>query len=75
MCIYLKYEALEDGECSGCKGMEAEHNIVELDGVDSGRVTMKILPLDNRQVQPVSVYSYYIHVGVQLQASCYNQGS
>ena len=47
---YLKYEALENGKSSGCKGMEAEHHIIELDRVDSSWEAMKILPLDKTRV-------------------------
>ena len=48
--MYLKYEALEDSECSGSKGMETEHYIIELNGIDSSWVTMKVLILNKKRI-------------------------
>ena len=45
MYMYLKYEALEDSESSGSKGMETEHHIIELNRVDSSWVAVKVLIL------------------------------
>lgn len=43
--MYLKYKALEDSKGSGCKSMEAENNIIELNRVDSSWIAMKVLSL------------------------------
>ena len=71
---YLKYEALNNGKSSGCKGMEAEHHIVELDRVDSSWEAMKILTLDKRSIVTVSnlITSYRLascHIPEQVDNS------
>ena len=42
---YLKYEALENCKGSGKESMETEHNIIELNWVDTCRVAMEVFSL------------------------------